>query len=69
MATLSKLQKKSLGTLRVLSLLLYKPPIQVSIVLSGGMLVNKESTSRLDIYKLGFVNEFLQQNQIKCVTV
>ena len=69
MATLSKLQKKSLETLRVLSLLLYKPPIQVSIVLSGGMLVNKESTSRLDIYKLGFVNEFLQQNQIKCVTV
>ena len=69
MATLSKLQKKSLETLRVLSLLLYKPPIQVSIVLSGGMLVNKESTSRLDMYKLGFVNEFLQQNQIKCVTV
>ena len=69
MATLSKLQKKSFETLRVLSLLLYKPPIQVSIVLSGGMLVNKESTSRLDIYKLGFVNEFLQQNQIKCVTV
>ena len=69
MATLSKLQKKSLETLRVLSLLLYKPPIQVSIVLSGGMLVNKESTSRLDIYKLGFVNEFLQQNQIKCVMV
>ena len=41
---------------------LYKISIQISIVLSSGMLVNKEWTSRLAIYKLGSCLSFLGIN-------
>ena len=50
--TLSKLQKTSLGILGVFSLRLYKLSVQIPIASSSGILVNKESTSRLVKYKL-----------------
>ena len=52
-ATASKWRKTSLGILGVFSSSLYKLSMQISMVLSSGILVNKESTSRLAKYKLG----------------
>ena len=49
----SKLQKTSLGILGLFSSSLCKQSMQISMVSSSGMLLNKESTSRLAIYKLG----------------
>ena len=51
-----------MGFLGVFSLLLYKLSKQISIVLSSEMLVNKESTFRLAIYKL---QSFLQISSAK----
>ena len=49
---LSKLQETFLGILWVFSLLLRNLSIQISMILFSGILVNKKSTSTLDIYKL-----------------
>ena len=49
---LSKLQETFLGILWVFSLLLRNLSIQISMILFSGTLVNKKSTSTLDIYKL-----------------
>ena len=49
---LSKLQETFLGILWVFSLLLPNLSIQISMILFSGILVNKKSTSTLDIYKL-----------------
>ena len=49
---LSKLQETFLGILWVFSLLLRNLSIQISMILFSIILVNKKSTSTLDIYKL-----------------
>ena len=51
-AMLSKLRKLCFGMLGGFSLSLYKLSTQISIVSSKGILVNKESTSRLAMCKL-----------------
>ena len=59
-ATWSKLRKIFLGILGVFTFLLHKLSIQISMVSSCRILLNKESTSILAIYKLGLVYKFLQ---------
>ena len=54
MAMLSKLRKSCSGMLQGFSLPLYRLSIQISMVLSRGIFVNKESTSRLAMCKLGY---------------
>ena len=49
---LSKLQESCFGMLGEFSLSLYKLSTQILIVFSKGILLNKESTSRLAICKL-----------------
>ena len=69
MATLSKSRKTSLEILGVFWLSLYKLSIQISIALSSGMLVNKESTSGLAMYKLGSCLQLSSAKSNKPVTV
>ena len=64
MAMLSKLQETFLGILWVFSLLLRNLSIQISMILFSGILVNKKSTSTLDIYKLASCLQFLQLNEV-----
>ena len=51
-AMLSKLRKSCFGMLGVFSLPLYNLSTQILMVLSWGIFVNKESTSRLAMCKL-----------------
>ena len=50
----SRLRKSYLGTLGGFSLPLLNLSIEISMVSSGGIFVNKESTSRLAMYKLRY---------------
>ena len=68
-AMVSKLQKTSLGILGLFSSSLYKLSMQISMVSSSGMLVNKESTSRLGIYKLGSYLQISSAKWNESVTV
>ena len=52
-ATSSKLRKTFLGILGVFLSSLCKLSVKIYMISSSGMLLNKESTSRLAIFKLG----------------
>ena len=67
--TVSRLRKISLEILGLFSSSLYKLSMQTSMVSSNGMLVNKESTSRLVIFKLGSCLQISSAKSNEYVTV
>ena len=65
----NKLRKTSLGILGVFSSSLYKLSMQITMISSSGMLINKESTSRLAKNKLGSFSQISSAKWNETVTV